>query len=127
MKRILLIGLIVFAGSAFAAKPKHPPQPTADESLKALEIKMIGAAEERVSGSLKDPESARFRRVFVSPHGRAVCGEINAKNSMGGYVGFRRFIVIKGRIGIEEDNTAFVESNWVGWCINDDIVDDSGK
>lgn len=88
---------------------------------------MIDAAQDRIIGSLKDPESARFRRVFVSPRGRAVCGDVNAKNSMGGYTGFKRFIVAKDKIGIEDDETSFVESNWQARCINDVLEGDPPK
>lgn len=43
-----------------------------------------------VAGLLNDPESAQFRNEAVE--GAAVCGEVNAKNQMGGYVGFSRYI-----------------------------------
>jgi hypothetical protein len=39
---------------------------------------------------MKDPESTKFRNEFMS--GEYLCGEVNSKNSMGGYVGYRRFI-----------------------------------
>lgn len=47
---------------------------------------------------LKDPDSAKFRNIFISAKGwpkagnRTVCGEINSKNSYGAYVGFIPFI-----------------------------------
>ena len=43
---------------------------------------------------LKDPDSAKFRNVrFVKYNNQiVVCGEVNAKNSYGGYVGFSEFI-----------------------------------
>lgn len=47
--------------------------------------------------SLSDPESAEFRglRVVVREQIEFVlCGEINAKNRMGGYVGYRPFFVM---------------------------------
>lgn len=45
-------------------------------------------------GKLKDPDSALFRniKVVTRPDGKLVCGEINAKNSLGGYVGYKPFI-----------------------------------
>lgn len=51
-----------------------------------------------------DPASAQFRDLFVSvtpnpaEEGRmrwALCGEMNAKNRYGGYVGFQRFIAYR--------------------------------
>jgi hypothetical protein len=43
---------------------------------------------------LKDPDSALFRNIKVvsRPEGKLVCGEMNAKNSLGGYVGYKPFI-----------------------------------
>jgi hypothetical protein len=125
MKRIMLIGLLA-ASSAFAAKPK-PASPAPDEYFKAVEAKMIAEGQDRITGRLNDPESGRFRNVFVSPRGRAVCGEVNAKNRMGGYVGFRRFISAKDKSGVEEDETYFAESNWVARCIKDDLEGDPAK
>jgi hypothetical protein len=123
MKQVLLIGLMV-ASSAFAAKPKPP---AAEDVAKAAEARLISAGQERIASGLRDPESARFRKVFISPRGRAVCGEVNAKNSMGGYVGFRRFISAADKSGVEDDETYFAESNWVARCIDDKLDGDPPK
>jgi hypothetical protein len=63
--------------------------------IPAMELKRKSAAAiEKVKNdileSMKDPNSAQFRRIVTN--GVAVCGEVNAKNSMGGYVGFKKFI-----------------------------------
>lgn len=59
-----------------------------------------------VRGNLRDPDSAKFRNVTIvdaetqiadSPDKakwRSVCGEVNAKNAMGGYTGFSPFFSI---------------------------------
>ena len=47
-------------------------------------------AKKAVSANLKDPESAQFRNIRETTPG-FLCGEVNAKNAMGGYVGFKRF------------------------------------
>jgi hypothetical protein len=60
------------------------------------------AAEEAVRNSLKDPDSAMFRGITVYRDGM-VCGQVNAKNSMGGYVGFKLFMVRDGKIAIDDD------------------------
>lgn len=49
----------------------------------------------RLSSALYDADSAQYRNVRVTETG-FVCGEINAKNKMGGYVGFTRFMDRKG-------------------------------
>ena len=57
----------------------------------------VSAAKEAIKGELSDPGSAQFRSVRVGAATTAretgfVCGEVNAKNRMGGYVGYRRFM-----------------------------------
>ena len=47
----------------------------------------LKAGKEWLVRTLKDPESARFRDVHYFKEG--FCVELNAKNSMGGYVGFK--------------------------------------
>jgi hypothetical protein len=43
---------------------------------------------------LNDPDSAQFRNVFQSGADKTVwCGELNAKNRMGGMVGFTRYVL----------------------------------
>ena len=51
---------------------------------------------EHLKEQLKDPDSAQFKNLsFASSteFGNALCGEVNAKNSYGGYVGFTLFSV----------------------------------
>lgn len=50
-------------------------------------------AESQVRDLLRDPESAQFSDFTVAGNGLLVCGKVNAKNGMGGYVGKRTFIV----------------------------------
>jgi hypothetical protein len=56
---------------------------------------LIPPVREQVLKQLNDPESAQFRNTryfgdWLPTHG-AMCGEVNARNRKGGYVGFRRF------------------------------------
>lgn len=68
-----------------------------------------------VREQLKDPDSARFRNTTVS--GVAYCGEVNAKNSYGGYVGFKRFIAIGSAVLMEPaDGSPAFESFWRESC-----------
>lgn len=56
--------------------------------------KALEKAKEAIASKLKDPGSAQFRNVKLKIYidKPVVCGEVNAKNSYGGYVGFKRFI-----------------------------------
>jgi hypothetical protein len=49
-------------------------------------------AKRAITDNFKDPDSALFRDVFLSNKAvPTLCGEVNAKNSYGGYVGYKRF------------------------------------
>ncbi len=54
-------------------------------------------AEEAVRARLKDPGSAEFSGwIFNDHNGDIACGEVNAKNSYGGYTGAQKFIYTRG-------------------------------
>lgn len=69
---------IVVAAMLFGCGPSAPPYQAA------------------VSKSFFDPEAAQFRDVVQHPDG-VVCGTVNGKNRMGGYVGFVRFALVPGK------------------------------
>lgn len=75
------------------------------------EVEAIESAQESVRRSLKDPGSAQFRNVrLVSWYsGKVVCGEVNGKNSYGGYVGFKRFVASPNSSEIERTGNRFPE------------------
>ena len=47
--------------------------------------------QQRLLSNLNDPESAQIRDVKISKVTGWICGQINSKNKMGGYVGFKAF------------------------------------
>lgn len=53
----------------------------------------IKVAVQSLTNGLKDPDSAKFRNVRMKTYDglHIVCGEVNAKNSYGGYTGYKRF------------------------------------
>lgn len=53
----------------------------------------IEPALELVRDRFRDPSSVQIRRQKFVAAGRVLCGEANAKNGMGGYVGFAPFVV----------------------------------
>ncbi len=56
-----------------------------------------GATQALLRESLKDPDSAQFRRLRALDGGNGfivVCGELNGKNAFGGYVGFHPFYAL---------------------------------
>ncbi len=64
----------------------------------------IKTAKEAVTNLLKDPESAQWKNIRDG-QGGSVCGEVNAKNSLGGYTGFKKFLVMDGKAKIEPELT----------------------
>lgn len=74
-----------------AAPELDKPQSAAEK--KAQQEKWFGAetivaAKRAVKASLSDPDSARFKDVYVNyteEFGMVACGQVNAKNKMGGY------------------------------------------
>jgi ABC-type multidrug transport system fused ATPase/permease subunit len=67
-----------------------------EEQLKKLsrdtDEKKIEDLKKIIRSTLKDPDSSQFRELFLNFSKTALCGEVNAKNSYGGYVGFRSFV-----------------------------------
>lgn len=63
---------------------------------------VIGKAQAEIASQLKDPSSAQFRNVKAGKTDKGfdiVCGEVNARNGFGGYVGFTPFIWREGTYG----------------------------
>ena len=56
----------------------------------AVAATQIASAKAIIAHSVKDPGSLQYRSVKSAASG--VCGEYNAKNAMGGYVGFKHFM-----------------------------------
>lgn len=56
-----------------------------------IRANMQALGEKYVKAKLKDPDSAQFQNQFIGTKD-AACGEVNAKNSFGGYIGFKRYI-----------------------------------
>jgi len=78
--------------------------PYSGQSRSVITAQEASVVEEKVKYQLKDPWSARFRNVARASlytecrYGTQYTGEVNAKNSMGGYTGFRWFTVGKGGV-----------------------------
>lgn len=58
-------------------------------------FKPIFDVETKVRSQLKDPESAMFSKVTFNTKTKAGCGYVNAKNSLGGYIGKSHFVLLE--------------------------------
>lgn len=71
------------------ALPNRKIDQAAERKRKASNA--IAKVKQDILDSMKDPDSTKFRNITTSEDGSFVCGEVNSKNSMGGYMGFKKF------------------------------------
>ena len=57
-----------------------------------------------VAAELRDPASAQFRDIQQGT--TTACGEVNGKNAMGGYAGFKKFAYRNGVVMFEPEAPA---------------------
>lgn len=112
VKKLILVLVVLVGIGAYMAPKKSPEEIAAqqqkkeiaaqekaktDAALKAqrdedvIRHSAIAAAKKAVVERLNDPESARFGKIVYRKNGY-VCGYVNAKNQLGGYVGEREFM-----------------------------------
>lgn len=112
MKSLLLVSSIAATLAGCAPPPGGYPPPY--ENLRQISLsevaryaasvktdlvnetpqQVIEKGKKAIADTLKDPASAQFRNVRLVQYldGVVICGEINGKNSYGGYVGFKDFV-----------------------------------
>ena len=85
MKKVILATIIALSANTVLA-------------AEACDEATLSSIKKGVTDSLKDPFSAQFRKIklikYIDDKGQEsmlASGEVNAKNSYGGYVGFREF------------------------------------
>lgn len=85
------------------------------EALSSANPRQVALAKSAVQNIMKDPESTRFRNGYqayqFSNGDTVICGSVNAKNSYGGYVGYKPFYVrLRGEevMRVNTDRTAEV-------------------
>lgn len=90
----ILISLLSVVLVGCAAAPARDAPALKVLPMVALDTAQIAAVEAGVRDGLKDQQSAQFRGIKAGQNGGSVtvCGEVNARNSYGGYAGFSPFI-----------------------------------
>ena len=89
-----------YAGSSQSASTKKIKPTTNKEMFLASPSKALAWMERdksTIESMLKDADSAKFENVFISfiSDSPVTCGKVNAKNSFGGFTGFKEFIAAK--------------------------------
>ena len=107
---------LVFSASALAilltgcaSAPTQQQVATADYGMPMSQDECMSIAEQSIASQLKDPSSAQFRNQqpchtgwvrsvpilgMKAAFGYVQKGDVNGKNSYGGYVGFRPYLVL---------------------------------
>ena len=92
MRKKLLLALAVTSAMVAGCADKE-----IDQAKKHAD-KEIDQAKQQIESQLKDPQSAQYKQVTKFSE-NVVCGLVNAKNSMGGYVGFKPFVFNGPEVG----------------------------
>lgn len=109
---VIVISVVVIAVKSMTNSESAGKKAAADAAMQ--EIKLQRLAREFLTPYLKDPDSAQFRNQ------KRICGEVNAKNSFGGYAGFKRFIAGSKELVFMEDDARLEEgafqAAWGKFC-----------
>lgn len=99
-------------------KPSEPMPKKTKASPEEISPHLWGYFGERaVKQRLKDPDSAKFQGQFVGLK-NIPCGEVNSKNSYGGYSGFQRYLTAQNGIVVFERDMPIAEFEkvWSEMC-----------
>lgn len=111
------------AKSEPASQANEASEDPTSESPYASPAKQYGwirVSKDAVGVKLKDADSARYRNVaFYSGGGTpVVCGEVNARNSFGGYSGYERFIAAGSTMAyLESEVSDGIGPVWDKMCV----------
>lgn len=83
------IGAILLSSVVFSTASLG--QSFIDDSSSGIQPDLISNMLKTVSENFSDPTSIQFRNIH-SPDHATICGEVHAKNKMGGYVDFMPFL-----------------------------------
>ncbi|MYM31462.1 hypothetical protein GTP58_24310 [Duganella sp. CY15W] len=105
-----LAGLIALAALGACGK-------TAEQKQQEEMATLTSLGEKYVREKVLEPNQARFRNQFIGKGG-APCGEVNAKDAFGGYIGFQRYISVARDLTLlaQDVSPAEFEAQWQQLC-----------
>lgn len=122
-----VLGLILLlqAPDAGAAAILTPAQRAQGEAS-------VTSAGKALADTLKDPDSARFRNVFIQKRigddkveHIALCGEVNGKNGYGAMTGWHRFMLLGDRVLVGDSSQTINMLNADYLCLNNNPINDT--
>lgn len=104
------------------------PKGTDSKSSKDIARKEVERFKQALTSRFKDPSSAQFKNVAAYGEQDPIsvtflCGYVNAKNSYGAYVGFKKF-VMTGTDTVQyddPDNPFAIEEKWKAACTGTEL------
>lgn len=112
MNKLSAVWLAVLVCASLAACGKSEAQ---RQQESAATLTSLG--EKYVKEKVLEPSSAQFRNQFIGKKG-APCGEVNAKDAFGGYIGFQRYISVARDLTLlaQDVAPAEFEASWAQLC-----------
>lgn len=111
-KWVIACGVVAALSVGVVAGMPKTPTATPEKSAQIKLIEQTTQSRIALQAYLKDPVSAE-----VKNH-KGNCGEVNSKNSFGGYTGFKRFIASPAIVVIDGENieSSEFEKTWIQLC-----------
>jgi hypothetical protein len=112
MNKLSAVWLTVFVCANLAGCGKSEAQ---RQQESAATLTSLG--EKYVKEKILEPSSAQFRNQFIGKKG-APCGEVNAKDAFGAYIGYQRYISIARDLTLlaQDVAPAEFEASWARLC-----------
>ncbi len=87
-------------------------------SQETKELAWMEKSKDAVRARLKDSKSAEFKNVYFSDTGGTpmTCGQVNSKNSLGGYTGYQLFVASGDTLAFFEKETDGFGKVWKKFC-----------
>lgn len=102
---LMVLTLLIFGCLGLWGYDSYKKSSTETQRLEALEeTRQSGMT--AVRSALKDPASAQFKDIRIADVTGSVCGQVNAKNSYGGYTGFKLFATNNGQTVIDDGSSS---------------------
>jgi len=103
---------------------EHNPKTTQNSSVEisqsVKESMWMEKGKDAVKSKLKDANSATFRKVFFhlgADNIPMTCGEVNSKNSFGGFTGYQRFVSAgKANLTFLQEQVSDFNTIWNKFC-----------
>ena len=111
---------ILMLCASYSANVLAGPEDSYDKSTDVKKIAWMDQGMTAVKTKLKDPSSAQFRNVYFHKGADGIpmtCGEVNSRNSFGGYGGYQRFVSAgKSDLTFLEEQVADFSTIWNSVC-----------